>query len=75
MEANVFPSISSLFLRLKGPKFIAKLDGDHGRICSPLVPRVLHGILSVIAYSVNLQFGIKSHSVETQQPQSFSTSG
>ena len=32
-QFNMVPSISCLFLRWRGPKSIAKLDGCHGRIC------------------------------------------
>ena len=32
-QLNVFPSISRLFLRWRGPRSIALLDGGHGRIC------------------------------------------
>jgi len=32
-QFNMFSSISRLFLRLRGPKSIAKVDGAPGRIC------------------------------------------
>src|SRR6218665_1060003 len=36
-QFNMFPSISHLFLHWRGPKSIAKLDGEHGRICPPWI--------------------------------------
>ena len=37
-QFNMLPSILCLFLHWWGPKSIAKLDGGHVRICSPLAP-------------------------------------